>query len=70
MALQNLLDAPVEPFDHAVGLRRFRWCQAVLDIQVSTELVELVFARRGPLAQAEQAIGERLAIARREKRRF
>jgi len=61
VALKHLLDPAVEAFDHAVGLRRFRWGQAVLDAQFGAELVEFVVARRGTLAQAEQAVGELLA---------
>jgi hypothetical protein len=37
--------------------------QAVLDAEVGAELVELVLACCGALAQTEQAVGEFLAIA-------
>ena len=62
VALKHLLDATVEALDHAIGLRGFRWGQAVLDAQFGAELVEFVVARRGTLAQAEQAVGELLAV--------
>src|SRR6056297_2506231 len=39
----------------------------MFDSEGLTESVELVRARRGALAQAEQAVGELLAIARREE---
>jgi hypothetical protein len=32
--LQNILDASVEPFDHAIGLRGLRRGQAMLDFQL------------------------------------
>ena len=50
MALEHLFDPTVEPFDHTVCLRGFRRGQAVVDVQVGTELVELVLARRSTLA--------------------
>ena len=60
--MQHFLDAAVEPLDHTVGLRRFRRGPAVLDAQFGAERVELVLARRGTFAQAEQAIRELLAV--------
>jgi hypothetical protein len=54
VALQHLLDAPVEPLDplpgsalqmherDPVGLRRLRRGQAVLNIEVRAECIELV----------------------------
>ena len=36
----------------------------MLDVQVGTELVKLVLARRSTLAQAEQATGELFSIFR------
>ena len=67
MALQDVLDAAVEPLDHAVRLRPHRWREAVLDAQLGAEQVELVLSGRSALAQAEQAVGEGLAVARREE---
>jgi hypothetical protein len=61
VALQHFLDPAVEALDHTVGLRRFRWGQAVLDAQLGAELVEFVVACGRALAQAEQAVGELLA---------
>ena len=63
VALRHLLDAAVEALDHAVGLRRFRRGQAVLEAQFGAEPVEIVLARRGPFAQAEQAVGVRWSPA-------
>ena len=59
-ALQDFFDPSSEPLDHSIGLRGFRRGQTVLDVQISAEPVELVLAGRGPLAQAEEAIGELL----------
>ena len=64
VALKHLLDPTVEAFDHAFCLRRFWRGQAVRDVQVGTELVERVLARRSTLAQAEEAIGELFSIVR------
>jgi hypothetical protein len=62
MTLPHRLDPSVEPLDHVVGLRRLRRSQAVLDPQIGTELVDLVRASRLALAQAEEAVGDVLAI--------
>jgi hypothetical protein len=62
VALQHLLDPAVEALDHTVGLRRLGRGQSVLDAQFGAELVELVFACGRALAQAEQAVGELLAV--------
>jgi|GEM_PF-3158680 len=56
VALQYLLDPSVETLDHAVGLRGFRRCQAVFDVQFGAELVELVGAGGCPArGQAQNA---------------
>ena len=73
--LQHLLDAAVEPLDplpsrrlqaiaerDAVGLRMLRRGQAVVDAKFGAELVEIVLASGAAFAQAEQAVGELLAI--------
>jgi Mrp family chromosome partitioning ATPase len=62
MALQHLLDPAVEAFDHAVGLRVLWWGQTVFDAEVAAELIELVLASGAAFAQAEQSVGELLAI--------
>ena len=62
VALQHLLDPAVEALDHAVGLWQLGRGQAVLDAKPGTKPVELVLASRGALAQAGQAVGERLAV--------
>lgn len=58
----RLCDAPVEAFDHAVGLRLEGSCQAVRDAMVSADLVEGVVSGwrssgRGPSGTAE-AVGK------------
>ena len=60
--LKHLLDAAVEPLDHAVGLGVLRWGKAVFDAKVATEQVERVLATGRALAQAEQAVCELFAI--------
>ncbi len=67
MALEHLFDSTVKPFDHTVCLRGFRRGQAVVDVQVGTELVELVLACRGTLAQAEEQVGELLCVVRKDR---
>jgi hypothetical protein len=74
VALKHLLDPAVETLDHAarhcprtnggqwLALGRFRRGQAVLDAELGAERVELVRARRGALAQAEEAVGELGAV--------
>ena len=62
VALKHLFDPAVEALDHAVGLRRLGRGEAVFDAQLGAKLVELVLARRGALAQAEEAIGELLPV--------
>ncbi len=62
--MEDVLDATVEPLDHAVGLGRFRRGQTMLDIEGRTKPVELVLAGRSALAQTEEAICEFLAIVR------
>ena len=75
VALKHLLDAAVEALDplpgrrlpaiaerDPVGLRRLGRGQSVLDAEVGAERVEFMLTRRGTLAQAEQAIGELLAV--------
>ena len=58
VALQHFLDASVEAFDHAVGLRMHRRGETVLDAQIVAKPVKVVFARGRALAQTEQPIGE------------
>ncbi len=62
VALQHLLDVAVEPLANSIGLGRLRRGRAVLDIEGCAELVELVRARCGALAQTEETIGELLAV--------
>lgn len=62
MALQYVLDAPVEALDHTVGLRRFRWRKAVLYAQIGAERIELVLTRGCALAQAKETVCELFSI--------
>ena len=62
MRSQHLLDPPVETLNQAVGLRVLRRGQ-VLDAQVAAPPIELVLAGGAAFAQAEQAVGELLAVA-------
>ncbi len=39
----------------------------MVDVQVGTELVELVLACRGTLAQAEEPVGELLSVVRKDR---
>ena len=62
VALQDVLDAAVEPLDHAVGLRMHRRRETVLDAGFIAEPVEIVAPRGGALTQAEPPIGEFAAV--------
>ena len=62
VALQDILDPAVGAFDRAVRLRPHRGCEVVLDAEVGAEQVELVLSCGAALAQAEQSVGEGLAI--------
>jgi len=55
---QHLGDTAIETLDHAVGLRRPKLGQTVLDAQGLAELVELVVASRLMAPGAEQPVGE------------
>ena len=67
MALQDVLDPAIEAFDHAVGLRPHRRGQAMLDAETGAEAVEVVVARGGAPPQAEEPVGELLAITPSER---
>ena len=60
--LKHLLDAAVEPLDHAVGLGVLRWGEAVFDAKVAAQQIEVVLAGGRALAQAEPPIGELLEV--------
>ena len=64
---KHLFDAAVEAFDLAVGLGVLRRGEAVFDVEVGAQLVERVLAGGRALAQAEQAVGERLAARHRAR---
>jgi hypothetical protein len=64
VALQHILDAPIEPFYHAIGLGSHWRGQAVLDTQIGAETVKFMCASGRALAQAKQTVGELLAVVR------
>jgi len=57
VALQDVLDAAVEPLDHTIRLRSHRWGQAVFDAEIGAEAVEVVVAGGGATTQAEEPAG-------------
>ena len=59
---QHLLKAPIESLDHAVGLRRLRPGQPVLDAQGFTQGVERMLPRGVLGLGAELAVGELTAV--------
>ena len=67
MALEDVLDPAVEAFDHAIGLWMHRRGQAVLDTEIGAEPVELVMPGRGAAAEAEEPVGELLAVTPSER---
>lgn len=64
MALKYTLYATIEPLNHAVGLGRSWWGQAVFDVQYCAKLVELMFSALCALTQAKEAVGELFFIIR------
>src|SRR6056297_1413871 len=62
VALQDVLDPAVEAFNHAVGLWPHWRGQAMLDTELVAEAVEVVVSGCGALSQAEEPVGELLAI--------
>jgi hypothetical protein len=65
MALKDILYTPVEPLNHAVGLRRLWWGQTVVDAEFAAQRIELMFASRCTLAQAKETVSELLTIIRK-----
>jgi len=66
VALQDVLDPAVEPLHHSVGLWPHRRGEAVFDVEVRAEAVEIMVTGRGATAQVKEAVSELLAVARRE----
>ena len=50
VGLKHVFDPAVEALNHAVGLGRLWWCQAVFDAQFGAEQVELVLSGWCPCA--------------------
>ena len=67
VALQDVLNPAVEPLHHSVGLWPHRRGEAVFDVEVRAEAVEIMVTGRGATAQAKEAVSELLAVARREE---
>ena len=59
---QQIGDAPIETFHHAIGLGPFGACQAMLDLQFGTQLVEGMLTGGGALTRGDEAVGELLAV--------
>ena len=69
MALQDVLDPPVEALHHAVGLRPHRWREAMLDPEIGAEAVELVVARGPTLApNPDGLLGDAVAFRHHPRR--
>jgi hypothetical protein len=62
MGFEHIGNAPIEAFDHAIGLGRAWLGQAIFNAQGLAQLVKLVLARGLTLTAGKQAVGERLAI--------
>src|SRR6056297_766601 len=63
---QDIGDAAIEPFHHAVRLGVSGTNQAVLDAEFSAVPVEGMVATRGALSGPTEAIGEGLVVVREE----
>ena len=62
LALQRSLDVAVEPFDHAVGLRRSWWGQPGFNTGGKAKRIKRVLSCCVAPAHPEKAVSERLAI--------
>lgn len=62
VGFQDIGNASVETFNHAVGLWPFWTSETMLNVQGETELIEFVRATGGSGMGAEQPIGELFAI--------
>lgn len=62
VCFEDVGNASVEAFDHAVGLRCARFGQAVFDAQVAAQHVELVLARGLTFAAGKEPVGEFFAV--------
>ena len=71
----DLADAPIEAFDHAIGLRMAWRDESVLDTQLLTELIEHMFASRylfaiGVLFPAGIAVRELAPVVGQQRHDF
>lgn len=62
VALKDILDAAIEALFNAVCLRWHREREAVREVEICAELVELILSYGRTLADAEQPVGEILAV--------
>ena len=62
MGVQHITDSPIKALDHAIGLWRSGFCQAVLNAQGFAQLIELMVAARLTLTIGKQAVSELFAV--------
>ena len=62
VGLEHIGNAPIEALDHAVGLRRPRLGQAVLDAQGLTQLIKLMRSTGLALSAAKQTVSELFSV--------
>jgi hypothetical protein len=56
MTLKDILYTPVEPLNHAVGLRRLWWCQTVVDAEFVAKRSKLMFSVAARLRRSKVSI--------------
>ncbi len=66
MGTQNIGNAAIEAFDHAVGLWGPGLDEAMLDTVIGADSIEGVGAGRVALAGGAEAVGKLLAVAARQ----
>jgi len=62
MGFEYIGNAPVEALDHAVGLGRAWFGQAMLNVQSLAQLIKFMIARGLALTACKQPVGELLAV--------
>jgi hypothetical protein len=63
MTLEDIQSAPVGSLNHAVGLKRLRWGQTMVDAEFGAQRVDPLLASRGTLAQAKKTVSKLLTVA-------
>ena len=61
-----MTQASIKALDHAIGLRRFGFCQAVLDAQRLAQFIKLMLTSGLAAVSAKQAISEFFAVIRED----